>query len=92
VLDYLRPSTERDYEHFVEYAALVHGASGTSAVAEADRLIASGHSIHYHVFAPDDVVTLLRWMSREVQPLDIVEGPCLNPMHEEFHLLVRKGT
>jgi SAM-dependent methyltransferase len=91
VLDFQRPSAERDYEHFLDYAMFVHHVRGNDALREADRMKDTGHSIHYHVFTPGDVVSLIRWVALNVEPVAILEGPCLNPYHEEFHLLVRKG-
>jgi SAM-dependent methyltransferase len=90
ILDYLRPSEQRDAEHFLDYAALVHNARGLEAIREADRLQSIGHSIHFHVFAPEDVVALVAWVSAQVSPVTLVEGPCASPYGGEFHLMLRK--
>jgi SAM-dependent methyltransferase len=89
VLDYLRPSKERDYEHYLDYSVHVQKARWAGMIAEADRLEALGYNIHFHVFMPSDVVDLLRWMDLNVRRLEIVEGPSMSPGSDEFHLLVR---
>jgi predicted SAM-dependent methyltransferase len=89
VLDYERPSVERDFEHYVDYAKLVHLAQNPKdAIEEADRLLARDFSIHYHVFAPADLPPLLAWFSERVRPVTIVKrhAPWLS---DEFHVLLR---
>lgn len=90
VLDYLEPSIERDFEHFLDYAVHVNHAPPDEAIAEARRLVALDYSIHFHVFLPSDVVALVRWFSANVTPVELVEGPSMAPGSDEFHLLVRK--
>lgn len=94
MLDYQEPSTVRDREHFLEYAVLVHGQSHDAALAEARRLEAEDYSIHFHVFLPCDVLGLVRWMNDRVVPIEIVQGPVLNPDPDpelvEFHIMLRK--
>jgi SAM-dependent methyltransferase len=90
ILDYRQPSTERDYEHFLDYAVHVHRATADDALAEADRLRASDYSIHFHVFLPADIVALVRWFGGQIRPLKIFEGPVLDPAEGAFHLLVRR--
>jgi SAM-dependent methyltransferase len=89
VLDYLRPSEDRDYEHYLEYAVVVQRARWTNMIQEADRLQAIGYSIHYHVFQPSDILDMLQWMKLNVRPIEIVEGPSMSPGSDEFHVLVR---
>jgi SAM-dependent methyltransferase len=91
ILDYRRPSRERDYEHFLDYAIHVHRSSGDPAIAEADRLLATDFSIHFHVFQPADLVAMVRWFAGNVRPLEIVEGPVVDPAAAEFHLLLKTG-
>ncbi len=88
ILDYRQPSRERDYEHFLDYAVHVHRAAADDALAEAERLRAVDYSIHFHVFQPADVVALLRWFASKVRPVEIVDGPVLDPDEGAFHLLV----
>ena len=92
VLDYQQPSTERDFEHFLDYALFVHHAMTDQAIAEATRLRDTDFSIHFHVFLPQDVVRLVQWIDGHVTPVSIVEGPVLSPAVDEFHLLLRKGA
>jgi hypothetical protein len=92
VLDYQRPSAERDFEHYLDYAVFVQHAATDQAIAEATRLLDSGFSIHFHVFLPQDVVRLVQWVDAHVTPVAIVEGPAISPGMGEFHLLVRKGA
>lgn len=89
VLDYIRPSDSRDYEHYLDYAIHVHDKDEQEAIVEADRLIETDYSIHYHVFLPSDVIRLITWFSKNVSPLEIVEGPCMSPGSDEFHFLLK---
>jgi hypothetical protein len=91
VLDYQRPSEERDFEHYLDYALFVHHEKAEQAIHEAQRLVDVDFSIHYHVFIPQDVVTLIEWIDAHVTPVQIVEGPAMAPGSDEFHLLLRKG-
>jgi len=50
-----------------------------------------GYSIHFHVFLPQDVLSLLHWFSENVRSLEVVEGPWKSPGSDEFHLLARIG-
>jgi SAM-dependent methyltransferase len=92
VLDYQRPSQERDFEHYLDYALFVHHAMTDDAITEAQRLADIDFSIHYHVFIPQDVIKLIEWIDGHVTPVEIVEGPAMAPGSDEFHLLLRKGT
>lgn len=89
LLDYYRPSVERDYEHFLDYAIHVQGREAEAALIEAERLFETDYSIHFHVFLPSDVLRLLNWFSENIQPLEIVEGPVMSPGSDEFHFLLR---
>ncbi|MGE3842238.1 MAG: methyltransferase domain-containing protein [Vicinamibacterales bacterium] len=89
ILDHRRPSEDRDFEHYLEYASLVHGAAGDAALDEAERLRATNHSIHFHVFMPSDVVALLHWFARTMWPVTMVERPATSPHHDEFHVLLQ---
>lgn len=90
VLDYKRPSAERDYEHYLDYAVHVHDKIDPDlAVDEADRLLKTDYSIHYHVFIPEDIVSLLTWFSNNIRPIEIVEGPSRSEGSDEFHFLIR---
>ncbi len=89
VLDYLRPSIERDYEHFLDYAIHVQKAETHTMIQEADRLVETDYSIHFHTFIPSDIVNLLNWYSENVRKIRVVEGPCMSPGSDEFHLLVQ---
>jgi SAM-dependent methyltransferase len=90
ILDYQAPSSERDFEHFLEYAVHVHRSSGEVAVDEARRLHATNFSIHFHTFLPKDLVALVQWMHAHVTPVSIVEGPVMSPHTDEFHLLLAR--
>lgn len=92
ILDYTSPSIERDFDHYVDYAVHVHRLSGAEALREAGALRDAGYSIHYHVFMPEDIVAVLRWMAAHVVPVEIVEGPIMATDSIEFHILARKGT
>jgi SAM-dependent methyltransferase len=90
ILDYQRPSESRDYEHYLDYAIHVHDKTYHEAIEEADRLIKTDYSIHFHVFLPGDVIDLLTWFSAHVSPIEIMEGPVMSPGSDEFHFLLRK--
>ena len=89
IKDYQSPSNERDYEHYLDYAIHVHDKDGNEALAEADRLITTDYSIHFHVFLPVDILRVLNWFSANVRPITIQEGPVMAPGSDEFHFLVR---
>lgn len=89
ILDYQRPSRERDYEHYLDYARNADHKVGREAIEHADRLIARDYSIHFHVFMPVDLVELVRWFSAHVRPISVVEGPVQAPQSDEFHLMLR---
>lgn len=91
ILDADRPSRERDLEHYVDWARHVLWKKGRDAIEEADRLWRSEHSIHFHVFQPDDVMALVSWFDGEVAPLSVVDGPAKSPDDDEFHVLLRVG-
>lgn len=89
ILDYERPSRERDYEHYLDYATNADGKVGAEAIRHADALIARDYSIHYHVFIPTDVLALVTWFAANVRPVTVVEGPSQSPDTDEFHLMLR---
>lgn len=92
ILDYQKPSSERDYEHYLEFALHVHDKSGLDAIKDADNLIERDYSIHFHVFIPEDIVNLVNWFSENIQPLKILEGPVMAPGSDEFHFMLEVGT
>lgn len=92
ILDYQSPSSERDYEHYLDYAVHVHNSRGLEAIKEANRLLNTDYSIHFHVFIPTDIVRLLEWFSTNVRPLSVLEGPVMAPKSDEFHLLLEVQT
>jgi len=89
ILDYRRPSPERDYEHYLDYAIHVLSKRDSAAMTSADVLKDTDYSIHFHVFQPGDIVQLLSWVDAHVAGLEILEGPAKSPGSEEFHLLLR---
>ncbi len=91
ILDADRPSEERDFEHYLDWAVHVLWKKGREALHEAEGLWRARHSIHFHVFQPDDVVALVTWVGEAVAPLSIVEGPARSPDDDEFHVLLRVG-
>src|SRR5262249_36297739 len=89
ILDYVTPSEDRDYEHFLDYATLVHNKRGYEALDEARRLHDEKYSIHFHVFVPEDMQRLLEWFEQNVRKIEIVEGPAQAAGSDEFHFLIR---
>jgi SAM-dependent methyltransferase len=90
ILDYQEPSAVRDFEHFLEYATLVHDKAAEAAVDEAKALERDHVSIHFHTFLPADMVRLVRWLDAHVTRAEIAEGPAMSPERDEFHVLLRK--
>jgi len=88
ILDYRRPSKERDYEHYLDQAIHVHYKTGDDALKKADFFVETDYSIHFHVFLPTDMVNMLNWFSENIRPLKIAEGPTLAPGSDEFHFLL----
>lgn len=89
VLDYLRPSRERDFDHYLEYAVLVDGFRGPHAFLEADKKAQEDYPIHFHVYLPEDITRLLGWFSNNIRRVEIVKGPSASHWSDEFHFLVR---
>ena len=92
IVDYYRPSRERDFEHCLEYGLYVHGKTGSDALKEADNIVNTDYSIHFHTFIPADVVNILKWFSENIRPVRIIEGPVLAPNSDEFHFLIEVGA
>jgi SAM-dependent methyltransferase len=90
ILDYMSPSPARDFEHFVDYVVHVHRTQGVEAIHEAEALRDKQFSIHYHVFMPEDIVGVLRWVASNVTPVEIVDGPVMATDAIEFHVLARR--
>lgn len=89
ILDYVSPSADRDYEHYLDYSTWVHGHRGMAALEDARQLHARDYSIHFHVFIPGDIMRLLDWFAVNVRRIQVVEGPRQSTGSEEFHVLVR---
>lgn len=90
VLDYQRPSADRDFEHYLDYAKWVHRARNPKdAMEEADRLLATDMSIHYHTFVPATFKPMLEWFATHVRPIRIVEGPFAPLLADEFYVLLQ---
>jgi SAM-dependent methyltransferase len=98
ILDYLRPSQERDLEHYLDF--LIHTETESayrkrknfqlSLIKRAEEFAFKNKSIHFHVFCPEDVANLLEWFSANIQKIEIIEGPCMSPKDDEFHFLIKK--
>jgi len=92
VQDYLKPSPDKDFEHYIDYAIHVHQMRKPDDVLkEAQRLLETDYSIHFHVFMPEDVVDLLLWFGEHIRPLSVIEGPHMSPGSDEFHFLLQVG-
>jgi len=87
--DHRQPSQARDAEHFLDFVVRVLDKQGQAALDEAKRLEEIDYSIHFHVFQPADIITLLNWFARHVRPIEVVEGPVSYPFSDEFHTLLR---
>ena len=89
VLDYLKPSRERDFDHYLEYAVLVDDRRGAHAFSEAEKKAQEDYPIHFHVFLPEDITRLLGWFSNNIRRVEMVMGPCAAHWSDEFHFLIR---
>jgi len=91
ILDYHKPSGNRDFEHYLDYARNVLGHQGKAAISEADKLAADEYSIHFHVFMPSDVLKMLAWVNDNLCKIEI-DGPAMAPSSHEFHFLLTKTS
>lgn len=89
VMDYKEPSTERDWQHYKEYARLVDKAPDVAA--HAFDLLNRDYSIHFHTFTPESMVRMLNYFDERVEPITIVRGPEYDQGDKhEFNILIRK--
>lgn len=91
--DYQNPSSERDYQHFREFAWIRY-SNPEDIENEAKRLFDENYSIHYHVFIEEDVVNLITWANQHwVTNLTIKDHKSLlkNPADIEFILILEKN-
>ena len=89
IMDYVEPSVERDYLHYLDYSLFVHDKIDGGAIEDADRLVADDYSIHYHVFLPSDIIKLINWVSANVCKCSIAFGPVSSHGSDEFHVLIQ---
>lgn len=90
ILDYKNPSAERDFEHYLDFAFSPRNKTGDAAIQEAEDMVKTDYSIHFHTFIPSDVVRLLTWFSENVSPVYTILGPAKVPDSEEFHFVLKK--
>lgn len=90
LLDFLEPSQERDYEHYLVYAVKALRAQTMDALSEAERLSSQGAPILRHRFDMRSAAALLDWTSRNFARFAILEGPLESGQKEEFHFLLEK--
>lgn len=88
ILDYYRPSRERDLEHCLDYGVFVHNKRGSEAIKEMDNIVNTDYSIHFHTFIPQDLVNIVTWFSENVRKVRVIEGPVMAPGADEFHMLL----
>ena len=88
--DYYNPSTDKNFQHYLDYATFVHDKEGLEALADAERLVEEDYSIHFHVFIPTDIINLIKWFSKHISPCNIIKGPSMTPGSDEFNILVQK--
>ena len=78
-----------DFEHYLDFAIHVQDKQDLAALEEANRLLETDYSIHFHVFLPSDITRLLSWFSANIHPIEVLEGPVMAPESDEFHFLVK---
>jgi SAM-dependent methyltransferase len=91
LLDFLKPSLERDFEHFLQFAISVDKVGTAASVSRANRLVEINYSIHFHTFVAGSVSKCLSWLNENGAPLRIIEGPIQSLNSHEFHFLVQKA-
>ena len=91
ILDYYRPSKERDFDHFLDYSehATQWDLTWEEIIREANSLADRDYCIHFHVFLPEDISNLISWFSKNIAQLEVKEGPVKNPGADEFHMLLQ---
>jgi len=89
LLDYCEPSVERDLEHYIDYAVHCSELDAEAAIDEANKLLRNQTPIRFHTFTPDDVLSLLKWFSKNIAPLSFVTRPGKVPGSNECHYLLR---
>ena len=93
VLDYERPSAERDFEHFLDYARVRAPRHDRSRPSPKRRGCATPTSASTSTsFFRRTSCGWSKWIDGHVTPVSIVEGPVLSPAVDEFHVLLRKGA
>ncbi len=92
VSDYQDPSTDRDYEHFREFAGIKYTYKN-HIEKEARKLFDENYSIHYHVFIEEDVNNVIAWCNTNwLTNFSIIDHKSLlpNPADNEFILILQK--
>jgi SAM-dependent methyltransferase len=76
--------------HFEEYSRLVHKKTGDELASDVADLLARNYSIHFHVWIPDDIADLLKYV-REAAGLHwtVLERAAM-PGADEFIYVLRK--
>lgn len=90
ITDYELRSTNRDWQHYLEYARFVDKAPDVKA--HALDLLTRDYSIHFHCWVPDSMEELLRYFALRIAPVSIW-GPSVDAADDhEFHFLIKKQT
>ncbi|MCB0345564.1 MAG: glycosyltransferase [Bdellovibrionales bacterium] len=89
IADYLRPSSERDLEHYVEYAASALGVSGSAAISEARNLQAAANRIPMHSLTSKTLKELIEWSAKHVCPLELAQDSVITADSGRSHWLIR---
>lgn len=91
VLDYTSPSSERDWEHYLEYA-WINLEESDAKFEEAKRLLEIDYSIHYHVFVEEDVVNIIDWCNKNTSikfETLFIKSTSKNPWDNEFIFILK---
>ena len=91
VLDYMSPSIERDWAHYLEYAWI--GTSESHQInIEAKRLLDTNYSIHYHVFIEQDIQDIIDWCHQNTEAkfeTIHIKHTSQNPWDNEFIFVLK---
>lgn len=66
VSDYLDPSPDRDWQHYLEFAG-INQTDTDKIIFEAEKLKEINYSIHYHVFVEEDVQKIIDWCNENTK-------------------------
>ncbi len=89
IADYLRPSSERDLEHYIEYASGELGLIGQEAITKAGNLQASAERVVMHHLSLPTLRSLIDWAAKHVAPMEMAQDVITTRESGRSHWLIR---